>query len=222
MVLRDEDGYWMKIRGSCYDFGSLVSAAERIIDRVADVIGEGRATVAIGSPKGGQIERLWSDSGRVMLLRRWLHDKIRYDVNGVPVEIFAGPVTLRVYIFGKGYCVLHPDGQITDPEGGDPRMISAVPTISIHGARNPPGSEEPYARLSIPDMQWVLSTIDGTPGVPKLARTIWTISRRPDGFNTHQFTRLIFPHDTYGSGSGTLRVKCYEQVPSNEPGTTTT
>jgi len=197
---------WVLVLGDRYDLRKTLAAAEAVIDCLARRLAGGTST-ALAETTSGRRTLIWPDPAKSLVRRFWERSAQAFDVADFAVAHEIGPLTVKVYLLGKTWCVYDAaSGRLTTPRLQDVSGLDPAPTICLYGPETRPGSYallEPETVDAVEEALWAdlrdrglrleRHVIASDPAAPERAR---------------QIAFITLSHAVYGVGRGPIRVHC--------------
>lgn len=191
------EGGAVLLHGRIYDLDKVIAASERVADILTFRLGGGKAVLTTNRPEYDR-RYPWSEETKKIARTFWLNAAEIYEAVDEPLVILTGPLRLRWYALGR--TSVRYDGKRDLVIGHDGKEIVSVdprPAIVIYG--------EPNRNL--------ISAVGGAIRdlCEECGLQVWLAGAGPMvseiSIEGH-VAALHFPHEYFGGGDGTIRVRC--------------
>jgi hypothetical protein len=185
------------VEGPLFDFTLVFAAYSTLVGRLAKQFGNGAAAWS-------EAGVAWPDPARRQSYEAW--DGIRKGHDAAPDHqtVTVGPLVLRAYLLGVGWCVYHPDQDVLMTRDNLPvEQLDPTPCIAIDGG--PRGDERHLlGALTVS----AIARIVEEELKPLRLNLIRGNSRVGKGGAVLQDATVWFSHEAYGIGRGWMRARC--------------
>lgn len=197
---------WVLILGDRYDLRKALDAAEAVIDCLSRHLGPQSSVVSTELP-GYRRDLVWPTPARELARDTWIKAAREFDVSDISLSHRIGPLTVKVFLLGKTWCVYDRDtGRLTTPGLRPVSDLDPTPTICLYGPETQPGCYGLLEPAVLDAVETALRTDLGDLGLQMERHVLTPDPTRPE--STLQVAFLTLPHAVYGNGRGPIRVRC--------------
>jgi len=196
------------IHGQQFDFAKLLKTYEEVIDIFSKQFSGDEEVLVSTTHRQFSWNLPWF-TNKDELKDIWSKIAMHYEVVDEALVHAIGPLTIKVFLFGKTWCVFDTQRNVLlTPAHEDIALLDVRPVICIYGKQK---DVNKYGLVDAVTMMAVKDVIDH-----ELAPFQFSFVRDGPYFNhgdhLHElfFGRLFFPHEVYGNGRGPIRVCCVD------------